>query len=102
MPTRWKSKKMLVGVLLLATKFVDVSVKTCDFAKAIYRWSRSRVNILEVNILTALEWEAHVPRGTFCTSELARPRKSTCDRGVEPTLIARYFNVRPTALAAAT
>ena len=88
-------KKMLVGVLLLATKFVDD--KTCDFAKTLNRWSRSRVKILEVNILTALNWEAHVP-----ISELARPRNSTCDRGVEPTLIARYFNVRPTALAAAT
>ena len=95
-------KKILVGVLLLATKFVDdVSVKNCDFAKALYRWSRSRVNILEVNILTALNWEAHVPISEYTVRyfELARPRKSTCDWGVEPTLIAKYFNVRSTALA---
>jgi len=94
-------KKILIGVCLLASKFVDdVSVKNCDFAKALYRWSRSRVNMLEVNIVTALKWKAHVPISEYTVSyfELARPRVSTCDWGVEPRLIAKYFNVREKAL----
>lgn len=95
-------KKILVGVLLLATKFVDdVSVKNVDFAKALYRWSRLRVNILEVNILTALNWHAHVPISEYTVAyfELARPRKSTCDWEVDAKLIAKYFNVRPSSLS---
>ena len=70
--SRWKSEEDACWCLTSCYQFVDD--KTCDFAKTIYRWSRPRVKILEVNILTALDWEALVP-----ISELARPRKSTCD-----------------------
>ena len=79
-PGNWK--KLIVGTCLLASKFVDdLSMKNRDFAKALNGWSLARLNRLEFNILTALQWRVYVPISEYTLRyfELAGPRPSTSD-----------------------
>ena len=94
-PGNWK--KIIVGTCLLASKFVDdLSMKNRDFAHALNGWSRKRINQLEFNILSALQWKVYVPISEYTVRyfELTKPRVSTCDWEVDVETITPYFHVR--------
>ena len=79
-PGNWK--KLVVGTCLLASKFVDdLSMKNSDFAKALNGWSLARINRLEFNILTALQWKIYVPISEYTTRycELLDSSISSCN-----------------------